>query len=182
MSTTVGGALFGLIAALIVLLPWYRKSGGGAAKVDLAKGGPPKSAGRGGRNWKQLGPFGFAFAIGTLCSLCSGGLLGAMAHQLGNGSSSIGSNVLAVLTGAASPAVARHAQQRLTAGGAVVLVLLVVGAIVWWRGSGRGMHRDLLCGMLSGVTLGPTAGIGGLAAVALSPVVDQVGGWLVGLL
>jgi hypothetical protein len=40
----------------------------------------------------------------------------------------------------------------------------------------------MACGLISGVTLGPTAGMAGLAAAVLAPAVNSVGGWLVGLL
>jgi hypothetical protein len=123
---TVGSALVGLLAALFVLLPWWRKSGGGAAAGGLVKGG-----GGGGRNWKNLSPFGSAFAFGTLCSVATGGLLGTFAHRISQGSSSLGGHVLSTLTGSQNPSVQRHGVGTLTPGGAVVLILLLVGIIMW---------------------------------------------------
>lgn len=175
IAITVGGALVGLLAATWVLLPWWRKSSGSSG--HLGKGG-----GGGGRNWKHLTPFGTAFAFGTLCSLCAGGLLGNAAHRLGQGSNTIGDKILSVMTGANSPAVARHGLGMLHPGGAVALILLLIGLVIWWRGSGRTMRRDMALGILSGVTLGPTAGIAGIAAVVLAPAANTAGGWLVGLL
>ncbi|WP_037605824.1 hypothetical protein [Streptacidiphilus rugosus] len=178
-TITVGGVLVGLLAAAIVVVPWWRKGGGAKPADPLAKG-PAKSSK--GRNWKALGPFGSALSFGTLCALCTGGLLGQAAHRLGQGSDTLGDKLLSTLTGSNSPAVSHQGLAMLQPGGAVVLILLMVGIIIWWRGSGRTMRRDMLLGLLSGITLGPTAGLAGLAGLLLAPAANQVGAWVVGLL
>ena len=171
---TVGGALIGLIAAAIVLVPWYRKGGGG--KVQIGKGGG------GGRNWKALSAFGTAFALGTLCSVATGGLLGQAARRLGQGSNTLGDKLLSVMTGSDSPAVTRHGLAMLQPGGAVALIILLVVVVIWFRGSGKTIRRDMILGIISGAALGPTAGIAGIAAVVLAPAANMAGGWLVGLM
>ena len=174
---TVGGALIGLLACLAVLLPWYRKSGSGGGK-----GGPKGAAGAGGRNWKTLAPFGSGLAIGVLSATCVGGMLGLAARRIGGGSNTAGDRLLSWLTGVNSQAVTRAGLAALNPGGAVVLVLLLVGVVIVWRSSGKRIRRDMGLGLLAGCTLGPTAGLAGLAAVVLVPVVNSAGGALVGLL
>jgi hypothetical protein len=51
-----------------------------------------------------------------------------------------------------------------------------------WRKSSKALRKDLVFGVVSGCTLGPTAGLAGLAAVVLVPAVNGAGGYLVGLL
>jgi hypothetical protein len=62
----------------------------------------------------------------------------------------------------------------------VLLVVGVVAAIVWWRGSGRPMRRDMILGGVSGITLGPAAGIAGLIAVTAGQLLNQGGALLLG--
>jgi hypothetical protein len=173
---TVGGALVGLLATLAVVLPWWRKGG---------KGGGPKGKGEtpaGGRNAKDLAHFGTGAAIGILSATCVGGALGTIAHRVGGGSNMLGDRILSFMTGAASPAVTRRSLNALSPGGAVVLILLLVGLVLVWRASHRRIRKDLGLGVLAGCTLGPTAGLAGLAAVVLVPIVNTVGNYLVGML
>lgn len=175
MSTiTYGGALIGLLCCLFVLLPWYRKGG---------KGGGPKMAkgdGGGSRSARDLTHFGIGGAIGILSATCVGGALGTIAHRIGGGSNSLGDRVMSFMTGVGSPAVSRTALNRLQPGGALVLILLLVGLVIVWRASGKKIKKDLGLGLIAGCTLGPTAGLAGLAAVVLVPTVNTIGAYTVG--
>jgi hypothetical protein len=177
---TVGGALVGLLACVAVLLPWWRKSGSGPAPSgpNMKKGG----GGGGGRNWKQLSHFGAGLAVGVLSATCVGGMLGLAARRIGGGSNTAGDKLLAWLTGVGSQAVTRKGLAALQPGGAVILVLLLVGLVIVWRASGRAVRKDLGLGLLAGCTLGPTAGLAGFAAVVLVPSVNWAGGLIVGAL
>lgn len=175
---TVGGALIGLLAALAVLLPWWKK--GGAKAAAPAKGSAAPAAG--GRSIKTLRPFGAGLAVGILSATCVGGALGTIAHRIGGGSNMVGDRLLSWSTGSGSPAVTRRALNQLTPGGAVVLILLLVGMIIVWRGSAKRVRKDLGLGILAGTTLGPTAGLAGLAAAGLVPLVNWAGNSLVGLM
>lgn len=175
---TVGGALIGLLAALAVLLPWWRKSGGGGG--GKSKGGPPTAGG--GRNFKALGPFAGGVALGVLSATTVGGALGLVARRIGGGSNTAGDRILAWLTGVGSQSVTRAGLGTLSPGGAVVLILLLVGVVIVWRSSGKALRRDLGLGVLCGCTLGPTAGLAGIAAVVLVPAVNWAGGAVVGAL
>lgn len=178
---TVGGALIGLLACTTVLLPWWRKSGGGSAPAPggkLTKGAPAPAAK--GRNWKQLSHFGAGLAVGVLSATCVGGMLGLAARRIGGGSNTAGDKLLNWLTGVGSQAVTRHGLAALQPGGALVLVVLLVGLVIVWRASGRAVRKDLALGVLAGCTLGPTAGLAGIAAVVLVPSVNWAGGLIVG--
>lgn len=180
---TVGGALIGALACLAVLLPWWRKSSGSAAPAaggKLSKGAPAPAAK--GRNWKALSHFGTGLAVGVLSATCVGGMLGLAARRIGGGSNTAGDKLLSWLTGVGSQAVTRKGLAALQPGGAVVLILLLVGLVIVWRASGRAVRKDLALGLLAGCTLGPTAGLAGIAAVVLVPAVNSAGGALVGLL
>ncbi len=176
---TVGGALVGFLSCLVVLLPWWRKGGGGKAPAAKGKGAAPAA---GGRSVKDLSHFGIGLTIGILSATCVGGALGTIAHRIGGGSNMLGDKILSFMTGVASPAVNRKALNALSPGGAVVLILLLVGLVIVWRASHRKIRKDLGLGVLAGCTLGPTAGLAGLAAVVLVPMVNTLGNYLVGML
>lgn len=174
---TVGGALIGLAAATIVLVPWYRDNHGGRKRDPLAKG-----AGRKRKDWAALGPFGWAFVLGTLSSLATGGFMGKAATGIGNGSNALGAQIMSTVAGADSPSVTRQGIALLNPGGAAALLLLEVALLIWWRISGGEVRWHMALGVISGAALGPTAGIAGLAGVAFAPTFNWAGGWLVGLL
>jgi hypothetical protein len=175
---TVGGALIGLLACLAVLLPWWRKSGSGGGKG----GGPNLTKGGGSRNYRQLAPFGSGLAIGVMSATCVGGLLGLTARRIGGSSNTAGDHILTGLTGVTPQSVTRAGLAALQPGGAVVLILLMVAVGMVWRASGKKVRRDLGLGLLAGCTLGPTAGLAGVAALILVPTVNSAGGYLVGLM
>lgn len=173
---TAGGALIGLLAVASVLVPWYRKNG--------SKGGDSeKGAGGGkGRNWKALAPFGWTLVLGTLSSLAAGGWMGRTARGVGAGSNTVGGKLLSSLAGANSPEVTRRGIDMLTPGGAVMLVLILLGCLLWFWKNRRSVRWQMAAGYIAGATLGPTAGLAGVAGVVLAPLANTVGGYLVGLL
>ena len=171
-----GGALVGLLAVASVLVPWYRKHG------SKAGGGDKGSPGGKGRNLKALAPFGWTLVLGTLSSLAVGGWMGAAAHGVGAGSNTVGAKLLSSLAGANSPAVTRRGIAMLNPGGAVMLVLVLIGCIIWFWMNRRGVRLQMAAGYIAGATLGPTAGLAGVAGVVLAPIANTVGGYLVGLL
>lgn len=172
---TAGGALIGLLAVASVLVPWYRKHGSKA-------GGAEKGTGGKGRNWKALAPFGWTLILGTLSSLAAGGWMGAAARGVGSGSNTMGSKLLSSLAGANSPAVTRRGIAMLTPGGAVMLVLVLLGCLLWFWMNRRAVRWQMAAGYIAGATLGPTAGLAGVAGVVLAPIANTVGGYLVGIL
>lgn len=185
MTVTVGEALVGILILIYVVLPLWRKTGPAPAAAPSGKKGAPAAgpAGRGARNWRELRMFGFAFAVGVLAMTTAGGAIGYAAHWTGAASGTAGDWALTWLTGAKSQAIGRHGLGPLGPGGSVVLVALVFALGMILRSTTNRKHkRDLMFGTLTGICLGPTAGILGLAGVILVPSVNLLGDKLVGLL
>lgn len=184
MTVTVGEALVGILILVYVVLPWWRKTAPApAVGPSLKKGAPAPAAGRGGRNWRELRMFGFAFAVGVLAMTTAGGAIGYAAHWTGAASGTVGDWALNWLTGARSQAIGRHGLGPLGPGGSVVLIALVFALGLILRSTTNKKHkRDVLFGTLTGICLGPTAGILGVAGLVLVPAVNMLGDKLVGLL
>lgn len=183
MSVTVGEALVGILVLIYVILPWWRKTSSAPAAGPSLKKGAPAPAGRGGRNWRELRMFGFSFAVGVLAMTTAGGAIGYAAHWTGSASGTVGDWALKWLTGAASQTIGRHGLGPLGAGGSVVLLALVFSlGLILRSTSNKKIKRDVVFGTLTGICLGPTAGILGLAGVVLVPAVNMLGDKLVGLL
>lgn len=184
VGVTVGEALIGILVAIYVLLPWWRKtSSAPAAASGGKKGGPPAATSRGGRNWRDLRMFGFAFAVGVLAMTTAGGAIGYAAHWTGSAAGTAGDWALNWLTGATTQTTGRHGLGPLGTGGSVVLVSMIFALILIWRSTNnKKLKREVLFGTLTGICLGPTAGILGIAGLVLVPAVNMLGDKLVGLL
>lgn len=177
---TVGGALIGLLCAAYVIWPWWKKGSAAAGAAKLAKPGGPAAGGK--RNWRTLAPFGYAMCIGVMSATCVGGILGTVAHRIG-GASNVGGNwLLSWLAGSASPAVTRPSLTLLQPGGAVVLIVTVFILGMWLRSTSGKQKQYLVLGIICGCTLGPTAGLAGLAGKLLVPAANTAGAKIVGLI
>ena len=185
MSVTVGEALVGMLILVWVVLPWWRKTGSAPASAgpQMKKGAPAAAPSRGGRNWRDLRMFGFAAAVGVLAMTTVGGAIGYTAHWTGSAAGTAGDWALSWLTGTSGKSIARHGLGPLAQGGSVVLVCLIFAiGIILRSSSNKKIKRDTIAGTLTGICLGPTAGILGLAGVVLVPAVNLLGDKLVGLL
>lgn len=172
LMVTYGGALVGLILAALVLVPWWRKGGGG--KSEIGKGAA------GGRNWKAIAPFVLALLLGVVCCASVGGLIGGAARKAAQGSDQLGDDGLNLLAGAGSQHLVHASPGRVQAGGAmVVIIALVVLWLVGRRGS-KQVKRDLGLGLLAGVCLGPTAAMIQLTSHFLLPLLGGIGSPLTG--
>lgn len=162
---TAGGALIGLLALIGRLITWYRKHG----------------RKKGSRDYGPLAPFLWTMVLGIMSSLATGGAMGTAARSIATSSNSIGASLLSTLAGANSPGVTRAGIQMLSPGGADVLILLLLGCALWfWMHSG-GVRIQMLCGLVAGVTLGPTAGLAGICGVIVAPIMNIGGNYLVGI-
>jgi hypothetical protein len=173
---TTGSVLIGLLAIAVVLVPWYRKNTSGKSKIGMEK-----TAGGRKRDWAALGPFGWAFLLGTLSSLAVGGIMGQTALRIDQGSNTLGDQILSTTAGADSPSVTRAGIAMLQPGGAVLLILVLIGCLLWFWISRRIVKWHMLMGLLAGCTLGPTAGVAGIAGVIAAPAFNFVGAYLVGI-
>lgn len=114
----------------------------------------------GNRDMKQLRPFGEGLLLGTLATMCAGGLLGWIAGCAPQAANETGAKAVAGVTGTTSTsAVARSSLGSLTPEGAVVVVLVTVLVVLAWKKAGKLDKRRMLGGALCGTTLCTTAGI-----------------------
>ncbi|MFC1410490.1 hypothetical protein ACEZCY_14620 [Streptacidiphilus sp. N1-12] len=174
-QVSAGGALVGLLATGSVLTYWYfkhgRKGGGQGIKGD---------GGGKGRQWIRLAPFAWAATLGVMSSLATGGAMGNTAVQVGISSNDLGNQLLSSLAGADAPAITRAGTVMLNGWGSICLVIVLLGVLIWLAVSKWGVRIQLLLGYVAGCTLGPTAGIAGIAGVVIAPLFNWIGLALVG--
>lgn len=165
---TAGGALVGLLAVGSELTFWYfrhgRKGGGGGK----------------GRHWIVLAPFSWAAILGVMSSLATGGAMGKSAVAVAASSNTFGDQLLSTLAGANAPTVTRVGLVLLNPFGSMCLILVLVGVLIWLVLSRWGVRFQLLLGYLAGCTLGPTAGVAGVAGVVIAPLFNWIGLAMVG--
>lgn len=139
---TLGGLAIALAVLYANLRPWWK----------------------GGRDPKQLAPFGSGFALGALATICAGGLLGWLAGCSAGVTNTVGDKAVPGTTGTTSGALTKGSLGQLTAEGGVVVFLLAVGVVLAWKAAGKLDKRRIAGGMICGTTLCLTAGVAGLLA------------------
>lgn len=174
-SISAGGALIGLLATGAVGIHWYYKHGRKGGGPTLGKG---DGAGK-GRRWIMLAPFGWAATLGIMSSLATGGLMGSTAVQVGASSNLLGNQLLSSLAGADAPSVTRAGLVLLDPFGSICLVIVLLGVLLWLVFSRWAVRIQLLLGYVAGCTLGPTAGLAGIAGVVIAPLFNGIGSGLV---
>lgn len=136
---TFAGAAVSLAVLFLNLRPWWK----------------------GGRDPKQLIPFGSAFILGALATVCTGGLLGWLAGCSAVGANTAGNKAVPGTTGTPDSVLARGSMGQLTAEGGVVVFLLAIGVAAAWKAAGKSDKRRMFGGGFCGMTLCLTAGIAG---------------------
>ncbi|MFI9200174.1 hypothetical protein [Streptomyces sp. NPDC053048] len=117
---------------------------------------------KGGRNPKDLAPFGGYFLLGSVSTMCAGGVLGWLASCSAAGVNRVGDTVVHGTTGAApGGAIAHGSLGALTSEGGVVVLLATVAAGAAWRLSGKADRRRMVGGAVCGTSLTFTAGVAG---------------------
>lgn len=115
----------------------------------------------GGRNPKDLLPFGSAFVLGALATVCAGGLLGWLAGCSAVGANTAGNKAVPGATGTSDVALARGSLGALTQEGGVIVFLLALAVAAAWKVAGKKDKRRMAGGGFCGMTLCLTAGIAG---------------------
>ncbi|KDN80490.1 hypothetical protein [Kitasatospora cheerisanensis] len=138
------------------------------------------------RWWRQGFPLPDALALaggllsGLLAALCSGGLLGLATHLLvTRATNPLGNKALGHDGG---QLLAHPGEAGLTRPGGVATLLLVVATVLLWRCCDARLRAQIGTGVLSGSALGLAAGVSGLAAITLVPVVNAAGAQFLGAL
>ncbi|MFJ4012242.1 hypothetical protein [Streptomyces sp. NPDC090026] len=162
---TLGGVVVGLSLLVWEIVTWW---------PGAKQAGKPK-------HLLRLLPFTAAWLYGMVLILSAGGVAGLAADYSLWGSSEIGDAVLAYGVGGDSPEVTRTSNLALTAGGHAFVVVATVALVAVWC-KRRGVNWALLRAVLSGICLGLSSGVAGIAGYVLSPVVSTAGDAIVGLL
>lgn len=136
---TLSGAAISLAVLYLNLRPWWK----------------------GGRNPKDLVPFGVSFLLGALSTVCVGGLLGWLAGCSATGANTVGEKTVPGATGTQDAALARGSLGQLTTEGGVVVALLTVAVGAMWKAAGEKDRRRMAGGAWCGATLCLTAGVAG---------------------
>lgn len=160
-AVTLGGVTIGLSLLAWITVRWW--------KTDRP-------------NWKPLMPYLGGVAYGMLLILAAGGLLGAIADIALWGANGLGDAALQYGVGGTSPSATRARQIALTPGGHATVLVTTVGFAAAWRFSKKLPKKDLGVGILTGICLGLSGGIAGIAAQALAPAVNSIGDSVAGLL
>jgi len=157
-------------------------------------------------DWKELlFPFLPLMLFGMLVILSAGGFLGSVGSVALWGSNRVGKVALEQGVGANDRDVTRSTNLVLEDGGHMVVILMTVAFVGWLvfskdsrknqEGKNNGIigriivrtiaiiksNWGLILPVVSGVCLGLVGGIAGFFAITLAPVVDTMGGMIVGL-
>jgi len=161
---TYGALIVGLMALAAELANWY--PGWKALRKAPLK-------------WVAgLAPFGFMWLVGALMSMCAGGLVGWATGWFVWGAGWLGDGALIYGVGGERQSVPTGLSQPLTNGGlAMTLIILVVAVIRLRKGGMEWNHKR---GLISGATLGLSAGVAAVVAVPLASAVNLAGAWIPG--
>jgi hypothetical protein len=130
---------------------------------------------KGGRDPKALAPYGVAFVLGALATICVGGVLGWGASGIASLISTGGDKAVGSVTGTGSAAVATASMGTLTPPGGVVVFLLLIGVILIWKAAGKQDKKRIAGGFITGATLGFLPGVAAVL-VWLPELVNWLGG------
>jgi hypothetical protein len=121
------------------------------------------------RSWKKagwdpkaIGPFASYFTLGALSTVCTGGLLGALAGCTVQASNGVGSRAVPGATGTPSATIAAGSMGQLNPEGGLVVFLLAVALVLAWKAASKIEKKRMAGGGFCGATLCATAGVAGL--------------------
>ncbi|MDJ1137950.1 hypothetical protein [Streptomyces iconiensis] len=117
---------------------------------------------KGGRDPKALIPYASGAGIGSLATICVGGLLGWGASGIAGLGSKAGDKGINGVTGTGSSAMATGRMGTLTEAGGAVTVLLLLGVIALFKAAGKNDKRRIAGGFVTFAILGFLPGIASL--------------------
>ncbi|MCF3101438.1 hypothetical protein IPZ58_07570 [Streptomyces roseoverticillatus] len=130
-----------------------------------------------GRNPKDLIPFGGPFLLGSVSTMCTGGILGWLAGCSATGINKTGDTLVHGATGTNGAAITHGSLGALTPEGGVVVFLATVACGTAWKAAGKADKRRMAGGALTGASLTLTAGVAN-ALSWLPSVVNGLGSGL----
>ncbi|WP_431980028.1 hypothetical protein [Streptomyces qinglanensis] len=141
VAVNLGGVAIALAILWLNLRPWWK----------------------GGRDPKALLPYASGAGLGSLATICVGGALGWGAAGIAGLVSSLGSKGVSTTTGTSGDSPLPTGRMgTLTAPGAIVTCLLLVGVIVLHRASGKQDKRRIIGGFITFAILGFLPGVAAL--------------------
>jgi len=162
---TLGTLLVGVLMAAIELAVWYP-----GHKALMKK--PVQHLG-------DLLPFLWTWCVGALTAMVAGGLVGWATGWFIWGAGWLGDAALVWGVGGDRQTAPQGASQALTSGGLFMTVLLITVTYIRVRKSDASWSRKR--GVISGVTMGLSAGVAAAAAVPLASAANISGAWLTGM-
>lgn len=135
----------------------------------------------GGRDPRKLGPFLGAYCMGSLFTLCAGGLLGWAAGMITGGTNTTGNKTVPGVTGTDGADIAPGIAGALTPGGALLVFLLTGVFVIALKSAAKQISWRMIGGLICGVCLTYTAGAAGLLDSTLTPVVNMAGDRVLGV-
>lgn len=159
LATTTGGVGLAAVILYANLRPWLKSSD---------------------RDPRLLAPFGGGFALGSLSTLCAGGVLGVIATWSAGGTARVGDHLVPGATGQDAGTLPRGDMGRLGPGGGLAVFILFAAMAIAWRATGKGepgkkLRRRMVGGVLCGATLALTVGVAGLLQPTLVAAANGAG-------
>jgi len=163
---TYGTLIIGLLALAAELADWW-------PGLKPLRKAPLKHLG-------NLGPFAFMWAVGALMVMCAGGIVGWATDWFVWGAGWLGDGALIYGVGGEREAVAQGLSQPLTNGGLAMTLIILTVAFIRVRKAGDDLGWSHKRGIISGATLGLSAGVAAVVAVPLASAVNLAGAWIPG--
>jgi hypothetical protein len=163
---TYGTLVVGLLALAAELADWY-------PGLKPLKKAPLK-------HLAGLVPFTTMWAVGALMAMCAGGVVGWATGWFVWGAGWLGDGVLIYGVGGERQDVAQALSQPLTNGGLAMTLIILVMAVVRISKAGEDLGWHHKRGLISGATLGLSAGVAAVVAVPLASAVNLAGAWIPG--
>ena len=115
---------------------------------------------KGDRNPAKLKSFGLGSLLGSVSTMCAGGILGWLAGCSARAANTGGGKGVQAATGQTSEAAVTHGDLgQLTPEGAVIVFLLTCATIFAFRAAGKDERKRMVGGVFCGVCLCLTAGV-----------------------
>ena len=128
----------------------------------------------------DLAPFSAMWAVGALMAMCTGGVVGWLTDWFVWGAGWLGDAALIYGVGGERQAVAQGLSQPLTNGGLAMTLIILTIAVIRMKRAGDGLGWSHKRGIVSGATLGLSAGVAAVVAVPLASAVNLAGAWIPG--
>jgi cytochrome c biogenesis protein CcdA len=145
-SVTTGGLGISLVILFANLRTWFKSKD---------------------RDPRVLAPFGGGIALGSLSTLCAGGVLGLLATWTVHANNKVGGTVVPGSTGQPGSTLTQGSAGRLDEGGGLTVFFLACVMVLAWKATGKGdegkaLRKRMAGGVVCGVTFALTVAVAGV--------------------